>query len=135
METLNQKVVNDFVFKLKKIMYVGIIEELKFEYIEREPESLPYLYLVLIKIKKKYRNQGYGAAVLEEIVQFADDHNETIILFASTLYGSDLKRLYKFYRGYGFVLKRNEPDNKMVREPKKVRKVCNKSRKYSYNYT
>jgi GNAT superfamily N-acetyltransferase len=119
MKTLNKEIVNDFVFKLKKVMYVGIIEELKFEYIDSEPESLPYLYLVLIKIKKKYRNQGYGAAVLEEIVQFADDHNETIILFASTLYGSDLKRLYKFYRGYGFVLKRNDKENKMVRQPKK----------------
>ena len=111
-------------------MYVGIIEELQFEYVDDEPDSEPYLYLVLIKIKKKYRNQGYGAIIMEEIVQFADDHNETIILFASTLFGSDLKRLYKFYRQFGFVLKRNEVDNKMVREPNKLRKNSNKLRKH-----
>jgi GNAT superfamily N-acetyltransferase len=130
METLSKEITNDFVFKLRKVMYVGIIEELQFEYVDDEPDSEPYLYLILIKIKKKYRNQGYGAIIMEEIVQFADEHNETIILFASTLFGSELKRLYKFYRQFGFVLKRNEDDNKMVREPNKIRKNSNKLRKH-----
>jgi ribosomal protein S18 acetylase RimI-like enzyme len=72
METLNKRAVKEFVYNLKHIMYAGIIQQLTLEYIEDEPDSKPYLYLVVIKIKPKYRNQGYGKKVMRSIVRYAD---------------------------------------------------------------
>jgi GNAT superfamily N-acetyltransferase len=132
MNVLNQNVLDKYVFYLKNVLYKGKIEKLELEYIDREPMSDPYIYLVTIKIKQRYRNQGYGRKVMNSIVRFADKHNEAIILFATNMFGSELTRLYKFYRGFGFFLRRKDNDGKMIRYPKKHKKICNKTRELSY---
>jgi len=60
MEQLNQNVLTNYIFKLKRSMYAGILEDLKLVYDDNN--ECPEIYLELIKIKKKYRNQGYGSA-------------------------------------------------------------------------
>lgn len=131
---LDQNVLNEFLFNLKKVMYVGKIQTLKLTLRVDEPnDPEPYIYLELIIIRKKFRNLGIGSAILRDIVQFADDHNVQVILYAVNCYGSELKGLYRFYRRHGFVLYKNNNEGNFVHYPKKVHKVCNKSRIYSYN--
>ena len=92
MEQLNQNVLTDYIFNLKKSMYAGILEDLKLVYDDNN--ECPEIYLEIIKIKKKYRNQGYGSAVLQQIVQLADEHNVQIVLYATNIFGIDLKVLF-----------------------------------------
>jgi len=123
MEQLNQNVLTDYIFKLKKSMYTGILEDLKLVYDDNN--ECPEIYLEIIKIKKKYRNQGYGSAVLQQIVQLADQHNVQIVLYATNIFGIDTKVLYKFYRKNGFVLIKNNKEGKFVYRPKKYCSGCN----------
>lgn len=123
MEQLNQNVLTDYIFNLKKSMYAGILEDLKLVYDDNN--ECPEIYLEIIKIKKKYRNQGYGSAVLQQIVQLADEHNVQIVLYATNIFGIDTKVLYKFYRKNGFVLIKNNKEGKFVYRPKKYCSGCN----------
>jgi len=123
MEQLNQNVLTDYIFNLKKSMYAGILEDLKLVYDDNN--ECPEIYLEIIKIKKKYRNQGYGSAVLQQIVQLADEHNVQIVLYATNIFGIDLKVLYKFYRKNGFVLIKNNKEGKFIYRPKKSGSGCN----------
>lgn len=67
-----------------------------------------YIQLVLIKIKKSQRRKGYGSAVMYELCALADTYNVRIRLYATNIYGTDLKALYAFYGKHGFVLIKNE---------------------------
>jgi hypothetical protein len=78
---------------------------------------------VCIKIKKSQQLKGYGSTVMSEIIKLANEHNVRIQLYATSVFGADLKRLYGFYRKYRFVLIKNNNDGHMIYFPKK----CNKS--------
>jgi GNAT superfamily N-acetyltransferase len=124
---LSQKMVNDYVFKLKKVWYPDVIHQLKITYEYDKTDNDEYLYLDMIRIRKKYRHKGYGNRILNRIVHFADKHNVRMELIAANIFGTDLKILYKFYRRHGFFLIKKNKDNKFIRYPvKKVRKPCNK---------
>lgn len=127
MDTLSQNVLNDFQSFLIKTKYKNIIKELKLEYCTDE-EGIHYLYLVSIQIKKSQREKGYGSTIMSEIVQLADLYNVRLHLFATNLFGSDLRRLYGFYRRFGFVLIKKTGDGHMIYYPKKVNKMCNLSK-------
>jgi GNAT superfamily N-acetyltransferase len=114
---LDQNVLNDYTFKLKKQLYVSKLEDLKLDY--NTDNECPYIYLQIIKIRKKYRNQGIGTLVMSDIINFANVHNIEIRLYAVDIYGSDLKRLYRFYRKLGFVLIKNNKDGNFVYRPRK----------------
>jgi GNAT superfamily N-acetyltransferase len=106
-------------------MYADVIESLKLDYNDLNPYDI-YIYLELIKIKKKFRNQGYGSQILQSIVQFADEHNVRIELYAMSVHGTPINILYRFYRKNGFILINNNKDGKFVYRPKKIRKISNK---------
>lgn len=110
MNTLNQNVLNDFQSFLIKTKYKNIIKELNLEYLIDE-EDIGYMYLVTIRIKRSQQNKGYGNAVMSDIIQLADNYNVRLHLFATNLFGSDLKRLYTFYKKLGFVLIKNDDKN------------------------
>lgn len=114
---LNQDVVNVFVSYLKTIKYKNKIQNLEIEYCTDDDGN--YLKLILIKIKKSQRNKGYGSAVMYEICVLADFHNVRIKLWATNIYGADLKRLYEFYRKQGLVLNDNSNDGEMIYYPQK----------------
>lgn len=126
---LDQNVLNQYIHYLKKIKYFPAIQRLKLIY--NTEEECPYIYLELIKIYKSYRNQGYGSAVMEDIIRFANEHNVQVRLYASSLFGSDLKRLYKFYRRFGFVLIKWNKDSLFIHKPtKKLKNIVTYSEKF-----
>jgi len=120
METLNQNVLNEFMLNLKKIKFPNKIQEIKLEY--NAEEECPFIYLAIIKIKKSQRNLGYGSAVMSEIIKLADQHQLEIRLYATNIFGAELKRLYGFYRKHGFVLIKHNNDGKFVYRPVKKHK-------------
>jgi len=117
---LNQNVLDECIFYLKKDKYKNIVQELKMEHCTDEHGD--YIYLVCIKIKKSQKEKGYGTAVLSEIIKLADQHNVRIILYATSIFGADLKRLYGFYLKHGFVLIKISNDGKMIYFPRVVTK-------------
>ena len=114
MSELNQNVLNEFISYLKT-KHKNILQELKLEYCTDDNE---YIYLVQIKIYKSKQRKGYGSAILNEVCQLANKHNVRIKLYATDIFGSDLKRLYGFYRKHKFVLIKNG-ENEMLYKPKK----------------
>jgi GNAT superfamily N-acetyltransferase len=120
METLNQNVLDDLSSYLKKTKYKNILQDLKLEYCTDEDGE--YIYLVCLKIKKSQQLKGYGAAAMSEVQQLADKHNVRIRLYATNIFGAELKRLYGFYRKLGFVLIKKCNDGEMLYYPSKKKK-------------
>ena len=119
MDTLNQNVLNDFQTFLIKNKYKNKIQELKLEHCTDEQGD--YINLNVIRVKTSQQNKGYGMSVMSDIIQLADSHNVRIKLFATNLWGADLKRLYGFYEKQGFVRIKNKIDiGKLIYFPKKT---------------
>lgn len=55
----------------------------------------------LIVVKTK--NEGIGTKVIQDICDYADFKNKTIILTPSGDFGGSVSRLKKFYKRFGFV--------------------------------
>ena len=117
MDTLNQNILDELISYLKKVKYKNIVQDLKLEHCTDEDGD--YIYLVCIKIKKSQKEKGYGTAALSEVIKLADIYDVRIILYATSIFGSDLQRLYAFYTKHGFVLIKKENDGKMIYQPKK----------------
>ena len=115
---LNQNVLDELSSYLKT-KYKNIVQELKLEHCTDEHDD--YIYLVCIKIKKSQKEKGYGTIALSEVIKLADKYNVRIILFATNIFGADLKRLYTFYIRHGFVLIKNDNDGKMIYYPQKIK--------------
>lgn len=79
-----------------------------------------YILLRFIQIKKSQQKKGYGAVIVHEIVQFADDHNVRIKLSPVDVYGISLDKLYEFYGKQGFFLIKNHKEKDMIYCPKNV---------------
>jgi len=117
---LNQNVIDELSSYLKKVKYKNIVQELKLEHCTDEDGQ--YIYLVCIKIKKSQKEKGYGSAVMSDVIKLADQHNVRIVLYATNIFGADLKRLYTFYSRQGFFLIKNCNDGKMIYKSKKNKK-------------
>jgi GNAT superfamily N-acetyltransferase len=104
MLTVNQNLVDEFVFYLKDVKFRNKIQNLKLEYQYPITKCDGWLYLALIIIKKSKRNQGIGSEIIKEIIKFADTYNLEIKLWPSDKHGSDYNRLIKFYENLGFFL-------------------------------
>lgn len=119
MNVLTQKLLDEFIINLKVNKYRNVIQSLKLEYCTDNKGD--YIYLVLINIKKSKRMSGYGSLVLKEIISIANLYNVRIRLWATDGYGSELKRLYGFYRKHGFINVSNDINGHMVYKPNKAR--------------
>jgi GNAT superfamily N-acetyltransferase len=98
--------------------YKNIVQDYK---LECTPDDDGYcIQLVLIKIKKSQRHKGYGSAIMYELCRLADNYNVRIRLYATNLYGADLKALYAFYGKHGFVLIKNDNIGEMLYYPVKI---------------
>ena len=109
MKTMNQNVLNDFSKVLIKTRYKNKIQELVLGYCTDEDGE--YINLNVIRIKKSQQNKGYGNAIMSDLVYLADLFNVRIKLYATNLWGADLKRLYGFYEKHGFVLIKTDKIN------------------------
>ena len=105
---MNQNVLNDFTKVLIKTKYKNKIQELKLEHCTDADGN--YINLNVIRVKTSQQNKGYGNSIMNDIVLLADSHNVRIRLFATNLFGAELKRLYAFYKKHGFVLIKSEED-------------------------
>jgi hypothetical protein len=65
-------------------------------------EHKDYIDLLLLEIPEGKRNQGYGTRAMVDLCKFADKQKKKLTLTASTCYGSNLKRLKRFYGLFGF---------------------------------
>ena len=57
----------------------------------------------LIVIKKEYRNTGVTTHILNTVTEYADKEDKMVTLTAADDYGSNLSRLKKFYKRFGFI--------------------------------
>lgn len=121
MNVLTQNVLDELISNLKTIKYRNIIQDLKLEYCVDNRGD--YIYLVLINIKKSKRESGYGSIVLNEVIKIADEYNVRIRLWATDGYGSEIKRLYRFYRRHGFIAVKNNISGHMQYYPDKLVKI------------
>ena len=117
---LNQNALNQLRLFLIKNKYKNVLKELTLEHCTDDTGEL--IQINCIQIKKSQRSKGYGSAVMSEIVQLADNHNVRIRLYATDIFGAELKRLYGFYEKHGFVLIKNDNDGHMIYYPKKTKK-------------
>lgn len=99
---VNQNVLDEYVSYLKK-KYKNKIQDLTIEYCTDDYGS--YIYLKRIIIKDSQQCKGYGSAIIYDLINLADDCNVRIILYVTNIFGSDLNRLYGFYRKHGFLTK------------------------------
>ena len=97
---------------LKNILYKNKISQLSAN-VESDAAG-EFIDLFLIKIKPTQQNKGYGDAVMDSIINFADKHNVRIKIHLLDSQG-DKKRLIEFYRKHNFVLIKN---NQMIYFPK-----------------
>jgi len=118
--SLNQVVLDELMFKLKKVKYKNILREIKLEHCTDNDGD--YIHLICINIKKSQRNKGYGSVVLSEVIQLADKYSVRIKLWVTDVFGSELKRLYGFYRRFRFILIKTENDGNMLYIPSKIKK-------------
>jgi GNAT superfamily N-acetyltransferase len=77
------------------------------------------------KIFVKNRNEGYGSAFLEALTDLCDDYGIICTLSETSEYGSNIERLRKFYRRFGFRSnKGSKADHRfwvgMIRMPRTV---------------
>lgn len=116
---LTQDILKQYCLSLKNIKFKGIVQDVKLEHctdIDEDNliEGDHYVLLRLIRIRKPMRNKGFGSIVLKDVINFLDNYNVRIVLYASEKYGSDITRLYKFYEKFGFVKVANDTDHKML---------------------
>jgi GNAT superfamily N-acetyltransferase len=111
---LNQNVLNEFQEVL--IKKYKSIKELKLEYCSDKQGQ--YISLNVIRIKASQKNKGYGSIIMDAIVQLADEHNVRVRLYATNLWGAEVRRLQGFYKKHGFVLIKNDVDSMMMYYPK-----------------
>jgi ribosomal protein S18 acetylase RimI-like enzyme len=114
---MDQIVLKEFTTNLKKVKYKNVLHSLTLEYNTDQAE--PYIYLGLIKIKPSQQNKGWGSSVMSDILKLADREQLEVRLYATNIYGAELRRLFAFYRKHGFVLIHNNKDGNFIYRPKK----------------
>ena len=110
---VTEKQIFDFQHELINFKYKNILQQLMLEQCTCEDRLI---WLKLIKIKKSQRKKGYGDAVIDDIIQFADNHNVRVKLWITNIYGIDKRALSEFYKKHGFTLINS---NEMVYYPKR----------------
>ncbi len=105
---------------LKLLSLQGLRKSLEIEYpvtlvIEERGNSI---FLDLIMVDENKRRRGYGTQVMNRIVDYADRNRMYIYLTPSGDYGSNVRRLKKFYKRFSFKKTKNRMFG-MVREPSK----------------
>lgn len=117
---LDQQKLNELIVQLKKYKYKNIIQDLQLDHCTDEYGD--YIQLTSIRIKKSQMNNGYGSAIMSEIVRLADNHNVRIKLWVTNIFRSDLKKLFEFYQKHGFTIDTTQQEGNMTYYPEKKRR-------------
>ncbi len=70
-------------------------------------QSYNSIQLDLLIIDEDKRKMGYGTAIMEKIIAFADLQGVPIELTPSKQFGGNIRKLRKFYKRLGFVKNKN----------------------------
>lgn len=71
-------------------------------------DNTKYIGLSKIEIYPKYRNLGYATQAMNQIIKYADKNKLIITLTPDSYKGSNLARLIKFYKSFGFILNKGK---------------------------
>lgn len=82
--------------------------DIKFELYLNNKNNTIYLTGFIVPIKM--RNQGIGTSFMNDLINLADKYQYTIKLTPSNSYGGNVKRLFDFYKRFGFI--RNKGKNR-----------------------
>lgn len=85
--------------RFSSLCKVHLIEEQSVYY---KGHLYPCFVLDKLFVGTQHRNGGLGTDILKRITEFADLNNYIILLTDSDSYGSEPKRLRKFYWTHGF---------------------------------
>lgn len=80
-------------------------------------------YITLDNIIIKGHNQGYGTKFMKDLCYWCDLNNKTLVLTPSNDFGSNLRRLKKFYKRFGLVENKGKSHDfstkeTMIRKPR-----------------
>ena len=83
------------------------IEDIKTKYADKTDHLYIYekknaISIDNIVVKKEYRNKGIGTAILNDVIEYADQVQKTITLTPTSEFGTK-ERLKKWYKANGFV--------------------------------
>lgn len=88
---------------MKEIAFIGERFSNSNVYVE-VLECEDFIRLEKIIVKASLRNQGYGTAVIEKLVKYADEKGKLLVLCADPKERKwPLRRLMDFYKRFGFV--------------------------------
>jgi len=76
-------------------------------------------------VEKEHRGKGLATHFLKQICFVADSENYILLITPSNFQGSNVNRLIKFYKRFGFVKRKGLfelPTSAMMRLPKKQNK-------------
>lgn len=62
-----------------------------------------YLEVNMIRIKPGYRGQGIATNIMNKVISYSDRFNKIAYLTPTDEYGSNKRKLKKFYQRFGFV--------------------------------
>ncbi|NLD50676.1 MAG: hypothetical protein GX660_26335 [Clostridiaceae bacterium] len=93
-------------------------------------ESKNKISLDNIEVKEVERNKGIGNNFMNELIEYADKKNKTIVLTPTTKYNSQ-KKLIDWYKTYGFVENKGKNTNFLYKDTMYREPVNNKDIKYS----
>lgn len=101
-ESIEDKIKADF-----STMHIMLGNEIVGDfYVDRQGEN--YLILHKIEIYKKYRGMGYASEAMRQIIDYADKNNLIIALTPDSYRGSNVNRLIKWYKSFGFVMNKGK---------------------------
>lgn len=92
-------------------------------------ESDTFIYLLFIEVKDKVRGKGFGTNAINKIINYANKKKKPIILTATDAVGTDINKLIKYYKKFGFKYSKLEvgyrhnmyymPENSLYYSPTK----------------
>jgi predicted GNAT family acetyltransferase len=85
-------------------------------------ENRTSLKLSRIIIKPEFRGEGVGSKIMEDLVNYADQNKQMIVLTPSSDFGGNKNRLVQFYKRFGFKPNKGQYKNfefmdSMIRYP------------------
>lgn len=85
-------------------------------------ENKTSLKLSRIIIKPEFRDKGVGSKIMEDLVKYADQNKQIIVLTPSSDFGGNKNRLVQFYKRFGFKHNKGQYKNfefmdSMIRYP------------------
>ena len=103
---------------VKRSPLVGILKskygnEIDKLHIFEDDDSIEFNQIVIRKIS---RNIGIGTGILNTVIEYADRTGKLVTLTPADDYGSNLKRLKKFYQRFGFIFNKGKNRNFKYRD-------------------